>query len=70
VLVCEKLIIHGTADQTMPPSVAQEMYNFATKGPRYLHLLDGADHTLASHTTQIAELMEQFLQYLISKKSC
>jgi len=68
VLLCEKLIVHGTADQTMPSSVAQEMYNFAVKGPRYLHLLEGADHTLASHATQIVELLEQFTAYLLGKK--
>ncbi|MBE3575998.1 MAG: alpha/beta fold hydrolase [Firmicutes bacterium] len=41
------LIVHGTADQSVPPEHARR-YQAAFPGPKVLHWVDGADHTYNS----------------------
>jgi uncharacterized protein len=37
------LIVHGSADEVIPPFHARQVYNWAS-GPREMHIIEGADH--------------------------
>lgn len=55
------LIIHGTADLSVPPVEAVTIYN-AAEQPKRLALIEGADHQFSQHYKQIWEIFFEWLE--------
>jgi alpha/beta superfamily hydrolase len=50
------LLVHGTADQILPPVLSQRLYA-AAGDPRQLVLYDGDDHSIGRHRLDLIELL-------------
>lgn len=48
------LLVHGSADTAVPAKDSQAYFE-AYKGPKELHILDGADHSFSRHVPQLQE---------------
>lgn len=61
------LILHGSADELVPPAHAQKLYEAARK-PKRLAIIEGADHVFSQseHLNTVIELsFEWFKRYLV-----
>lgn len=63
------LILHGTADNLVPVSQAQTIYEQAP-GPRQLLIFPDGDHHLGNHTVEAAATITAWLQSLPAKPVC
>ncbi|MDX1500769.1 MAG: dienelactone hydrolase family protein [Thermoanaerobaculia bacterium] len=50
------LLVHGTADRTLPARLSRQVYERAGE-PRELHLLDGAGHSMAERRDELLEIL-------------
>jgi dienelactone hydrolase len=57
---CSLLLVHGTADRTLPPASSQFVYALA-HDPRRLVLCDGADHALNQTANQVFTLVRDWI---------
>jgi uncharacterized protein len=57
------LVIHGSADQSVPCADAELIYQSALE-PKEMVIIDGADHRFSSHTNQVWALFFDWLKRL------
>jgi putative redox protein len=55
------LVIHGTADLSVPPMEAITIYN-AAEQPKRLALIEGADHQFSQHYKKVWEILFEWLE--------
>ncbi len=54
------LVIHGSADESVPPEDAERIYNAAAE-PKKLVIIEGADHRFSNHVTRVWEVFFDWL---------
>lgn len=54
------LLVHGDADETIPPAVSRRLAALAPRGTR-LRLLEGGDHSLLEYRARLARITGDFL---------
>ena len=57
------LVIHGSADETVPCNNAKQIYNAALE-PKKLQIINGADHRFSNHINQVWEVFFNWLKAL------
>lgn len=57
------LVVHGTADQSVPPEDAEIIYGAASE-PKQLVWIEGADHRFSNHSRQVWETFFKWLENL------
>ncbi|MEM4699722.1 MAG: alpha/beta fold hydrolase [Candidatus Nezhaarchaeales archaeon] len=60
-VACPVLILHGEADELIPPSQAEELYRLA-RGPKRLRIVKGAGHKLRLYAEAVEELVKWFCE--------
>lgn len=55
------LIIHGSADESVPPEDARLIYNAAGE-PKRIEIIEGADHRFSNHIEQVWEIFFDWLK--------
>jgi fermentation-respiration switch protein FrsA (DUF1100 family) len=58
------LLIHGTADQTLPAELSRQLYARA-RGPRELILYPGAGHGIERHRSAMLEKLHRWSRSLL-----
>jgi fermentation-respiration switch protein FrsA (DUF1100 family) len=58
---CSILLIHGTADRTLPPSASEFVYRHAGE-PKRIILYEGADHALNQVATEVEAVVRNWLR--------
>lgn len=57
----ELLIIHGSADESVPPEEARLIYNTAGE-PKRIEIIEGADHRFTNHIEQVWDIFFGWLK--------
>jgi fermentation-respiration switch protein FrsA (DUF1100 family) len=57
---CSLLLIHGTADEILPPPCSETVYGVAQE-PKRLELLPGVRHGLGEAAAQVHDLVKDWL---------
>lgn len=58
------LIVHGTADESVPPEDAEIIYGAAAE-PKQLAWIEGADHRFSNHTEEVWQAFFSWLDSLL-----
>ncbi len=62
------LIVHGSADQSVPAEDAEILYR-AAREPKKLTIIEGADHRFSNHTDQVWQTFFSWLTKVKSRQS-